>query len=222
MERNTGTPTIDGGVVHAPTSDPSYPTNNNTTTQDFAQSTQTSQGNNPSATGPSGSANSNDPVTATYGNTHSTTGRTNPIHPSDPQSTAHPAYGSSGKGNYEVGGANPGQGQVEGMHDGSQGTGGHGGLPREYYENVDAVYGEATGREFKGPRPGVDSSKVRPMPYDSAGGNPGQQGNGQTTTTGTGESRTAGTDVGSGGSGNQHHLGRDVAVGAGGASLAEQ
>lgn len=225
MERNTGTPTIDGGVVNAPmSSDFRYPTNQNTTTQDFAQSAQASQGNNPSATGPSGSTNSDDPVTASYGNTHSTTGRTNPIHPSDPQSTAHPAYGnSSARGNYEVGGANPGQGQVGGMHGGSLGAGGHGGLGADYHENIDAAYGHATGKVFKGPTPGVNSSHIRPVPYDTAGGNSAQQGAGQTTTTGTGEARTAGTDVGNGvGHQDQHHLGRDTAVEAGGVGLAEQ
>jgi len=163
-------------------------------TRDFGANNQPSS--NPSATGATGSTNSSDPVTASYGNTHSSTGRSNPIHPSDPQSTAHPAYGNSTFSSpYETGGGNTGQGDGEapsvnqgsdvgkGVGVGKEGalhTGGHGGMGEDYHANIDAAYGHATRREPpKGYQPETGASKG---PYDTGGGNPVQAG-GQGSTT---------------------------------------
>ena len=173
-------------------------------TQDFAAN-DNPKTSNPSATGSTGSTGSNDPVTGTYGNTHSSTGRTNPIHPSDPQSTAHPAYGNSTFSSpYETGGGNTGQGNGEGAGFTSASTGqgagvgqpihsgGQGGLGQEYHDNVHAAYGHATGRE---PPEGYEGSVGQPKGrYDTGGGNAAQAGGeGATNMSGTQPSAQAGT-----------------------------
>lgn len=146
--------------------------------------------NNPSATGPTGSSTSSDPVVSTYGNTHSSTRRANPIHPSDPQSTAHPAYGNASFSSpYETAGGNTAQGDGAGGQRGAGvgvsgpglGQGGHGGLGREYQQNIDGAYGHATGANPPAGY-GTGAGGREAGPYDTAGGNAAQAGSGQTST----------------------------------------
>jgi hypothetical protein len=153
-------------------------------TQDFGANNNP-QTSNPSATGATGSTGSNDPVVASYGNTHSSTNRTNPIHPSDPQSTAHPAYGNSTFSSpYETSGGNTTQGDGEGAGVGQGagvgGVGSRGGLAmgEDYHANVDAAYGHATrASPPEGYKP-LGENEGKRGPYDTAGGNAAQAGEG--------------------------------------------
>lgn len=136
---------------------------------------------NPSATGPTGSTVSTDGVTGSYGNTHSSTSRANPIHPSNPQSTSHPAYGNSTFSSpYETGGGNTGQG--DGLNAGvgaGLGSVGQGGLGQQYHDNVDGAYGRATGEIAP---EGHGRGEGRAGSYDTAGGNSAQTSAAQTST----------------------------------------
>ena len=145
--------------------------------------TNESSSTNPSASGPTGSTTSSDPVTSSYGNTHSSTNLANPIHPSDPQSTAHPAFGNSSFSSpYETGGGNTGQGDGEGPGVGQNGgVGTTGGLSQDYHKSVDAAYGHATGPTPPEGWSGGNSER-QAGPYDTGGGNSTQTGPGEADT----------------------------------------
>jgi hypothetical protein len=139
------------------TTDPSYSANTSTGDSAF-------EGHQNS--GISGSANTYDSPntsnTGSYGNTHGTTTRSNPLHPNDPQRTAHPAYGKHAQyqeSEYETGGGNLGQGV-----DGTNGaTGG-------YQEHVSAAPGHSTG----GPTHHNPNANTQSSAYETACGTPGQ------------------------------------------------
>jgi len=123
-------------------------------------------------------ANSN--PSGTYGNTHSSTGTQNPIHPSSTQSTANPLYGKSNVGEvpYETSGGNSSQGYGGGAYNNESAdatTGGPGA-----YETGGANSGNATGS------------------YDAAG--VGSNGN-ETVTGGRGTNMSTGEKVRQGASG---------------------
>jgi len=121
--------------------------------------------------GTAGSASTYDDPSAgntmgSYGNTHSSTSRVNPIHPSSAQSTANPAYGRAHTHSspYETAGANPGQGGSSAADSGTLGS--------NYHDALDATYGHATG-PATGPSD-TTSGRGATGPYETAGANPGQ------------------------------------------------
>jgi hypothetical protein len=126
---------------------------------------------NPSATAPTGSTNSNDPVMGSYGNTHSSTSRSNPIHPSDAQSTAHPAYGNSTFSSpYETAGGNTAQGAGVGVGAG----GGEGVGSLGYATGTNPPNNNGVG--------GVRRVEGDAGPNNLGGGNPAQAGDGVKST----------------------------------------